>query len=58
MPYGTYCLWLNSECIISQEKSRVNTYFNYSAAAAEPTLAGLILTPGPIVDATAHDLMY
>lgn len=58
MPVGTYCLWLNSESIITHEFNRVNTKINYSADAVEPTFAGLILTPGPIVDATAQDLMY
>lgn len=57
-PYGTYCLWLNSECILPQDKSLVNTLINYSATAVEPTLLGLIRTPGPIVDATAQDLIY
>ena len=33
-------------------------YLNYSAVATVPTLLGLIFTPGPIVEATATDLMY
>lgn len=31
---------------------------DYSAVAAEPTLFGLILIPGPIVADTTTDLMY
>ncbi len=32
--------------------------FNYSATVTAVNLFGLILTPGPIVEATATDLMY
>ena len=32
--------------------------FNYSATGVAVNLLGLILTPGPIVEATATDLMY
>ncbi len=39
--------------IITQLQESVNALFAYCA-----NLAGLILTPGPIVEATTQDLMY
>ena len=53
----TYCL-RQANTILTYKLTYVNNKFNYSATAVATNLFGLILMPGPIVVATAQDLMY
>ena len=58
-PQG-YLLSLAEQLLYFNTRIAPCQYLNYSSveAATVPTLLGLILIPGPIVEATATDLMY
>ncbi len=51
---------LNPKFYISQQPTAVksNGFEMQSTSYQPPNLAGLIFTPGPMVDATVQDLMY